>query len=132
MDEVFDRGQRIRRTVLGDEHVDRAAASTTDFDRDFQDFITRYAWGEVWGRGGLDVRERHLVTLAVLSALGREHELALHLAATRRTGIRAEEVAEVLQHVGIYAGIPAAHSAFRIAKSILAEEEMLPDGESEG
>jgi 4-carboxymuconolactone decarboxylase len=110
---------RVRREVLGDEHVDSAEAAKTDMDRDFQEFITRYAWGETWSREGLDRRERHLITLAVLCALGREHELAMHLRATARTGVTPEEVAELLQHVAIYAGLPVANSAFRLAKEIL-------------
>jgi 4-carboxymuconolactone decarboxylase len=121
MSEAFERGMKVRREVLGDEHVDRAEAEKTPLDRDFQEFITRYAWGEVWGRGTLDRRERHLVTLAALCALGREHELALHLRAIRRTGVTAEEVAEVLQHVAVYAGVPVANAAFAVAKAVLAE-----------
>jgi 4-carboxymuconolactone decarboxylase len=121
MSEAFERGMKVRREVLGDEHVDRAEAEKTPLDRDFQEFITRYAWGEVWGRGTLDRRERHLVTLAALCALGREHELALHLRAIRRTGVTPEEVAEVLQHVAVYAGVPVANAAFAVAKAVLAE-----------
>lgn len=121
MPEAFERGMKVRREVLGDEHVDRAEAEKTPLDRDFQEFITRYAWGEVWGRETLDRRERHLVTLAALCALGREHELALHLRAIRRTGVTPEEVAEVLQHVAVYAGVPVANAAFAVAKGVLAE-----------
>ena len=117
----YERGMKVRREILGDEHVDHAEATKTDLDRDFQEFITRYAWGEVWSRDVLDRKERHLVTLAVLCALGREHELAMHLRATARTGVSPREVAEVLQHVSIYAGLPVANSAFRLAKEILPE-----------
>ncbi|MDH3225421.1 MAG: 4-carboxymuconolactone decarboxylase [Gemmatimonadota bacterium] len=121
MTDAFDRGMKVRREVLGDDHVDRAEATETDLDRDFQEFITRYAWGEVWSRAGLDRRERHLITLAVLCALGREHELAMHLRATARTGVSPEDVSEVLQHVAVYAGLPVANSAFRVAKEVLPE-----------
>jgi 4-carboxymuconolactone decarboxylase len=119
MADAFERGMKTRREVLGDEHVDRAESAKTDFDRDFQEFITRYAWGETWSRGQLDRRERHLVTLAVLCALGREHELTMHLRATARTGVSTEDVAELLQHVAVYAGLPVANSAFRVAKEVL-------------
>lgn len=121
MADAFERGMKVRREVLGDEHVDRAEAAKTDFDRDFQEFLTRYAWGEVWSRGVLDRRERHLITLAVLCALGREHELEMHLRATARTGVRPAEIAEVLQHVALYAGLPVANAAFRTAKAVLSE-----------
>jgi len=121
MPDAFERGMQVRREVLGDEHVDRAEAGTIPLDRDFQDFITRYAWGEVWARGTLDRRERHLVTLATLCALGREHELELHLRAIQRTGVTPEEVAEVLQHVAVYAGLPVANSAFNVAKVVFAD-----------
>lgn len=121
MADAFERGMKVRREVLGSEHVDRAEAAKTDFDRDFQEFITRYAWGEVWSRGVLDRRERHLITLAVLCALGRDHELEMHLRATVRTGVRPEEIAEILQQVAIYAGLPVANSAFQLAKRVLSE-----------
>ena len=115
----YERGVKARREILGDEHVDHAEGTKTDLDHDFQEFITRYAWGEVWSRNILDRRERHLVTLGVLCALGREHELSMHLRATARTGVSPSEVAEVLQHVSVYAGLPVANSAFRLAKEIL-------------
>lgn len=121
MADAFEDGMRIRREILGDEYVDQAEATKTDLDQDFQEFITRYAWGEVWSRGVLDRRERHLITLAVLCALGHEHELAMHLRSTQRTGVSPEDVSEVLQHVAIYAGLPVANSAFRLAKEILPE-----------
>lgn len=119
MSDSLKRGEEIRRAVLGDEHVDRAERSKTDLDRDFQEFITRYAWGEVWSRGTLDRRERHLLTLGLLCALGREKELEMHLRATVRTGVTPREVAEVFQHVAVYAGLPVAHSAFAVAKRVL-------------
>ncbi|NNF27506.1 MAG: 4-carboxymuconolactone decarboxylase [Gemmatimonadetes bacterium] len=121
MTDAFERGMKVRREVLGDDHVDRAESSKTDLDRDFQEFITRYAWGEVWSREGLDRRERHLVTLAVLCALGRDHELEMHLRATARTGVSREDVSEVLHHVAVYAGLPVANSAFRLAREILPQ-----------
>jgi 4-carboxymuconolactone decarboxylase len=118
----FEDGMRVRREVLGDEHVDRAVANTDAFTADFQDFITRYAWGEVWTRPGLDRRVRSCVTLAALAALGHEHELAMHVRAALRNGVTAEEIKEVLLHVGIYAGLPAANRAFAVAQPILSAE----------
>ena len=123
----YEHGMKVRREILGDEHVDDAEATKTDLDQDFHEFITRYAWGEVWSRNVLDRRERHLVTLAVLCALGREHELAMHLRATARTGVSPSEIAEVLQHVSVYAGLPVANSAFRLAKEILSELTAVED-----
>ncbi|WP_269435996.1 4-carboxymuconolactone decarboxylase [Saccharothrix sp. NRRL B-16348] len=116
----FDEGMRVRREVLGDEHVDRAVANTDAFTADFQDFITRYAWGEVWTRPGLDRRTRSCVTLAMLAVLGQEHELAMHVRAALRNGVTAEEIKEVLLQVGVYAGVPAANRAFAVAQPILA------------
>ena len=108
-------GLRTRREVLGDEHVDRAIASTTEFTADFQDFITRYAWGELWNRPGLSRPERSMITLAVLAALGRDEELALHVKAGIRNGLTAADIREVLLQVAVYAGVPAANRAFAIA-----------------
>jgi 4-carboxymuconolactone decarboxylase len=108
-------GLRTRREVLGDEHVDRAIAGTTDFTADFQDFITRYAWGELWNRPGLSRPERSMITLAVLAALGRDEELALHVKAGIRNGLTAADIREVLLQVAVYAGVPAANRAFAIA-----------------
>jgi 4-carboxymuconolactone decarboxylase len=108
-------GLRTRREVLGDEHVDRAMASTTDFTADFQDFITRYAWGELWNRPGLSRPERSMITLAVLAALGRDHELALHVRAGLRNGLTPADIREVLLQVAVYAGVPAANRAFTVA-----------------
>ena len=110
------RGMRVRREVLGDAHVDAAEAARTPFDADFQDLLTEMAWGRVWDRPGIDRRTRSLVTIAILAALGRSDELAMHLRATRNTGASPEDVREALLHVAIYAGIPAAHAAFTLAK----------------
>ncbi|PZA07660.1 MULTISPECIES: 4-carboxymuconolactone decarboxylase [unclassified Meiothermus] len=122
MDDRYERGLNNRRAVLGTAYVAQAQARTTPFDADFQRFITEYAWGEVWGREGLERKTRHLLTLALLAALGHEHELALHLRATANTGVRPEEVREVLMQVAVYAGVPAANRAFAIAKEVFKEE----------
>jgi 4-carboxymuconolactone decarboxylase len=114
-------GMTVRRAVLGDEHVDRAVAGTTDFTAPFQDFITRYAWGDVWTRPGLDRRTRSVITLTVLTALGHENELAMHVRAAVRNGLSEAEIGEVLLHTAIYAGVPAANTAFAIAQRVLAE-----------
>ncbi len=106
--------------VLGDEHVDRATAATTELTADFQDFITRYAWGEIWTRPGLTRPERSMVTLSVLAALGRDEELELHLAAAVRNGLSRAQISEVLLQVAVYAGVPAANRAFAIANQTLA------------
>ncbi len=121
-DDRREQGMRIRREVLGDEHVDRAVAATTPFTEAFQDFITRTAWGDVWAREGLTRHTRSCVTLAVLTALGREHEIAMHVRAALRNGLTEEEIAEVLLHTGIYAGVPTANRAFAIAQETLQEE----------
>ncbi|GGJ68544.1 3-oxoadipate enol-lactonase [Deinococcus aquiradiocola] len=114
-------GMAARRRVLGDAHVDRASAATTDLDRDFQAFITEYAWGGPWSRGTLDTHTRHLLTLAVLTALPREHELEMHVRATVNTGVTPDELREVFMQVAVYAGVPVANRAFQIAKRVLAE-----------
>src|SRR5881296_3095121 len=114
----FDIGMKVRKEVLGSEHVERVQAHTTEFDADFQRFITESAWGSVWARPDLDRRTRSLVTIAILAALGRE-ELALHLRASRNIGVDPKEIVEVLFHVAIYAGIPAANAAFAMAKTHL-------------
>jgi 4-carboxymuconolactone decarboxylase len=116
-----DAGDRVRREVLGDEHVDRSQERTTPFTRPFQDYITKAVWGDIWTRPGLDRRTRSAITLAVLAALGRDEELALHVRAARRIGLSEEEIAEVLLHTGAYAGVPAANSAFAIARRVLDE-----------
>ena len=120
-DDKFERGMQIRRAVLGDAHVDRAAAAQTAFDADFQAFITETAWGSVWARPCLDRRTRHLITLTLLAALGRENELALHLRSIANTGVTQDEVKELLLHVAVYAGVPVANSAFAVAKKVFAE-----------
>ena len=116
-----DTGMTVRRQVLGDEHVDHAVDGTTAFSAPFQDLITRYAWGEVWARPGLDRRTRSAITLAVLTALHCENELAMHVRAALRNGLTAEEIGEVLLHTAVYAGVPAANAAFAIAQRTLAE-----------
>jgi 3-oxoadipate enol-lactonase/4-carboxymuconolactone decarboxylase len=121
-DEGRERGMRVRREVLGDEHVDRAIEGTTPFTADFQDFITRYAWGEIWARPGLDRRTRSCITLTALVALGRDHELVMHVRAALRNGLTADEIKEVLLQTAVYAGVPAANSAFAIAQQVLGEE----------
>jgi 4-carboxymuconolactone decarboxylase len=116
-----ERGMTVRREVLGDAHVDRAVAAATEITAPFQDLITRYAWGEVWARPGLSRAERSMITLTALAALGREGELALHIRGAVRNGLSAEQITEVLLQVAIYAGVPAANSAFAVAQRVLAE-----------
>gem|GEM_PF-365065 len=123
----YEQGMRTRREVLGDAHVDRATAAVTDFDRDFQEWITESVWGVLWTRPNLDRRTRSLLTIAILAALSHE-ELELHLRASRNTGASPEDIAEALLHVAVYAGVPAANSAFKAAKAILAES---PEGQQE-
>ena len=115
-------GMSVRREVLGDEHVDRAVANTTRFTAPFQDFITRYAWGEVWSRPGLSRAERSMITLTALVALRQEGELAMHLRAALRNGLTPGQIGEVLLHSAVYAGVPAANRAFAIARKVLAED----------
>lgn len=117
-DDRYERGMTVRREVLGDEHVDRATAAADALDEDFQHFITEVAWGSLWDRPHLDRRTRSLVTIAILAALDRE-ELDLHLRASRRLGVPAEEVMETLRHVAVYAGIPAANRAVARTKDLL-------------
>jgi len=117
----YERGLEIRREVLGDEHVDRALERTTEQTREFQDFITRYAWGEIWARPGLDRRTRSCITLTALVALGRFDELALHILGARRNGLSDEEIKEVLLQSAVYCGVPAANSAFAVFQRVLEE-----------
>jgi 4-carboxymuconolactone decarboxylase len=117
-----EQGMKVRREVLGDEHVDRAVANTTPFTDPFQDFITRYAWGEIWSRPGLDRKTRSCITLAALVALRAENEIAMHVRAALRNGLTPEEIGEVILHTAIYAGLPAANGAFAIAKEVLERE----------
>jgi 4-carboxymuconolactone decarboxylase len=116
-DDAYERGMRIRREVLGDEHVDRAGTGTPEF----QEFITRYAWGEIWARPGLDRKTRSCVTLGALVALGRFDELELHLRAAQRNGLTPEEIKEVLLHTAVYCGVPAANSAFHVYERVVGE-----------
>lgn len=127
-DERLERGMVVRRAVLGEEHVERAQASTTEFTRDFQELITRYAWGEIWTRPGLDRKTRSLLTIAILAALGRAEELRLHVRATRNTGATRDEVKEALLQVAVYAGVPAGNAAFAQAAAVYREldEEATP------
>jgi 3-oxoadipate enol-lactonase/4-carboxymuconolactone decarboxylase len=120
-DSVYDAGMAVRRDVLGDAHVDRAIAGTTEFTAEFQELITRYAWGTIWTRPGLDRRSRSMITLTALVARGHHDELAMHLRAARRNGLTNEEIKEVLLQTAIYCGVPDANSAFRIASQVLAE-----------
>lgn len=122
-EDCFEKGMALRRSVLGAEHVDRAEAQKTDFDADYQRYITENAWGTIWARPGLDKKTRHMLTLAMLAALGKHDELSMHIRATRNTGVTPEELREVLLHVSVYAGVPAANSAFAIAKRVYKEIE---------
>jgi len=115
----YDEGMRVRREVLGDEHVDAAEARKTAFTTDFQELITRYAWGEIWTRPGLDRRTRSCMTMIALIALGRMDELPMHLRAAQRNGLTVDEIKEVLLHSAVYCGVPAANTAFAIAQSTL-------------
>jgi 4-carboxymuconolactone decarboxylase len=122
-DSLLARGMATRRSVLGDAHVDAATARMTPFDEDFQRFITEGAWGSVWSRPGLSKRERSLLTLALLAGLGHEEEFAMHVRATLNTGASPDDIKEALLHVAVYAGVPAANGAFKIAKQELAKRE---------
>jgi len=127
-DPKHERGMKIRREVLGDEHVDAAIGRTTPFTEDFQDFITRYAWGEIWTRPGLDRRTRSCITLTALVALGHLDELRLHVRAALRNGLTEDEIKEVLLQSAIYCGVPAANAAFAAAQSVLAERDVGEQG----
>jgi 3-oxoadipate enol-lactonase / 4-carboxymuconolactone decarboxylase len=122
-DSAHERGMKVRREVLGDEHVDRAIERTTEHTADFQDFITRYAWGEIWNRPGLDRRTRSCITITALVALGRFDELELHIRAAQRTGVANEEIKEVLLQCAVYCGVPAANSAFAVFQRVLDEQQ---------
>jgi 4-carboxymuconolactone decarboxylase len=117
----YEMGMRLRRHILGDEHVNRAEAAKDSVDQDFQDLITRYAWGEIWTRPGLPQRTRSLLTIGLMVALNRGDELRMHLKAALKNGVTIEEIREVLLHCAIYCGVPAANSAFHIAKEVLKE-----------
>jgi 4-carboxymuconolactone decarboxylase len=118
-----DRGMEVRREVLGDEHVDAAIERTTEFTADFQDLITRYAWGEIWTRPGLDRRTRSAITLTALISLGHFEELAMHVRAARRNGLTDDEIKEVLLQAAIYCGVPAANRAFAVASEVFEEDQ---------
>ncbi|MGH8872511.1 MAG: 4-carboxymuconolactone decarboxylase [Acidimicrobiia bacterium] len=118
---TYEDGMKVRREVLGDEHVDRAIAATTDLDAGFQRWITESVWGGVWARPGLDRRSRSMITIAILGALNHE-ELEMHIRAGRNTAVTPEDISEVLLHVAVYAGVPAANRAFKVAKSVYGEE----------
>jgi 4-carboxymuconolactone decarboxylase len=120
-DDKLERGMLVRRAVLGEEHVDRAQAGTTELTREFQDLITRYAWGEIWNRPGLDRKVRSMLVIAMTASLGRLEELKLHVRGARNTGVTRDEVKEVLLQVAVYAGVPAANSAFAAAAAVYRE-----------
>ncbi|HEY0492188.1 MAG TPA: 4-carboxymuconolactone decarboxylase [Candidatus Dormibacteraeota bacterium] len=122
-DERRERGMKVRREVLGDEHVDHAQKSATPLTKDFQDLMTRYAWGEIWTRPGLDRRTRSCITVAMTIALNRPEELALHLRGALRNGVTVDELREVLLQTAVYCGVPAAHTAFRIAQEVLEAKD---------
>jgi 4-carboxymuconolactone decarboxylase len=122
-DDNFEKGMVVRRSVLGADHVARAEANKTEFDADFQRIITEGAWGAVWSRPGLDRKTRHMLTIAMLAALGKHDELAMHIRATRNTGVTADEVKEIFLQVLVYTGAPAANSAFAVAKRVYKELE---------
>ena len=118
-----EQGMAVRRAVLGDAHVDRAIADTDELTADFQDLITRYAWGDIWSRPGLDRRTRSCLTLAVLATLHHDEELAMHVRAAIRNGVSTDEIKEVLLHVAVYAGVPAANRAFRVVRDALGRDD---------
>lgn len=120
---LYKQGMSTRRAVLGEAHVERASATQTSFDQDFQTFITEGAWGSVWSRPGLTRRERSMITLALLAALGHDEEVAMHVRATANTGASPDDIKEALLHVAVYAGVPAANRAFKIAKAELAKRD---------
>jgi 4-carboxymuconolactone decarboxylase len=129
---MSDDGMAVRREVLGDEYVDRAAAAASQFSGPWQEYVAGHAWGAVWTRPGLDRRTRSMLTVALLAALGHQHELAVHLRAAIRNGVTAAELREVLMHTAVYAGVPAANTAFGVAQQVLAElglpEALSPPG----
>ena len=120
-DSSFDKGMEIRRQVLGNDHVDRAEANKTDFDASFQQLITEFAWGSVWTGKTIDRKTRHLITIALLAALGQEEELKMHVRATQNTGVTPPEISEALMQVAVYVGVPAANAGFRATKEVLGE-----------
>lgn len=131
-DSIHDRGMRVRREVLGDEHVDNVISRTTTFTADFQDFITRYAWGEIWTRPDLDRGTRSAITLSTLVALGKLEELEMHVRAALHNGLSVDEIKEVLLHSAIYCGLPAANAAFAVAQRVLDEYDDKSPGARQG
>ena len=127
----YEEGMRVRREVLGDAHVDRAAARTTAFTEGFQDFITRYAWGEIWTRPGLDRRTRSCITMTAMVALGKMDELEMHVRAAMRNGLSEDEIGEVLLQCAVYCGVPAANAAFTVAQRVLAETDEMEEGNTQ-
>lgn len=123
--ETYEKGMKIRRETLGDAYVDRATAKTDDFNRDLQEMVTTYCWGEVWGRPGLDRKTRSTINLAMISALNRPHELAVHVRGAINNGLTPDEIKEILLQVGIYCGVPAMVDGFRVARAVLEEMEVL-------
>lgn len=119
--DLYDRGMAVRRSVLGDAHVDRSLERATDFDADFQEFITKTAWGQIWTRPGLDIRTRSMLTIGMLAALGKDGELKLHIRATRNTGVTRDEVKEILMQAAVYAGVPTGNHAMALARAVYAE-----------
>ena len=128
---THERGMKVRREVLGDEHVDAAIERTTDFTADFQNLITRYAWGEIWSRPGLDRRTRSCITLTALVALGKLEELKMHVRAALRKGLTQDEIKEVLLQSAIYCGVPAANSAFAVVQLVLADHDQQPEAKGD-
>jgi 4-carboxymuconolactone decarboxylase len=121
--ELYEQGMQTRRAVLGDAHVDKAEANKTDFDKDFQEYITNNAWGAIWSRPGLTKRERSLITIALMAAMKHEGELELHLNASKNTGTTVEDIKEVLLHTAVYAGVPAVNHAMKMAKKVFFETD---------
>lgn len=120
-DELFDKGLRIRREVLGAEHVDRSLRNANDFNKPMQELVTRYCWGEIWGRPGLDRRTRSVINLAILTALNRPHEIKLHVRGALNNGLSRDEIKEIFLQTAIYCGVPAAIDSFRVAQEVFAE-----------
>ncbi|CAB3792539.1 hypothetical protein LMG28688_03531 [Paraburkholderia caffeinitolerans] len=131
-DERYEAGMKVRRAVLGDAHVDRSIANRNEVTEEFQKLITRYAWGEIWTREGLPRHTRSLLTIAMMVALNRSEELALHLRAAKNNGVTRDEIKEVLLQTAIYCGVPAANSAFHLADRIFREEDGAPSGGAQG
>lgn len=131
-DERYEAGLKVRRAVLGDAHVDRSIANRTELTEEFQTLISRYAWGEIWTREGLPRHTRSLLTIAMMVALNRSEELALHLRAAKNNGVTRDEIKEVLLQTAIYCGVPAANSAFHLAERIFSEEDTASSGNAQG